>query len=218
MTLPSDRHVRRAEIEDLDQIQRVLADAFPDYPWTRWTVDARDHRNRIARLQRLVPDHVGLPYGQVWIASIASTIKGAAIWTDSRSPPAEHAWAGMASEQRSRRQPPRSVALCPSSAQSASPSARDGVTFEARVRRDLRAIRSTGPRCASIAQATSVPYRAHIGWNAATDVPVDVATVGCPRSSSPTAPDKQSQRCPVRTPVAAQLALTASRSRSTCPA
>ena len=101
MTLPSDLQVRRAEVEDLEEIAHVLADAFSDYAWTRWTVDARDHLERIERLQRIALEHVGFPYGQVWVAGTGSTIEAAAIWTDSRCPPPEHAWAAIVGEQRS---------------------------------------------------------------------------------------------------------------------
>lgn len=79
---------------------RVLAEAFSDYPWTRWTIDARDHRQRIEGLQRLTLERVGLPHGQVWIVDVDGTIEAAAIWMDSRTPPPERVWAGMASEQR----------------------------------------------------------------------------------------------------------------------
>lgn len=91
--------VRRAQLEELDELARVLADAFADYPWTRWTVDARDHRRRVEGLQRLTLERVGLPHGHVWVAG-AGTIEAVAIWTDSRTPPPARVWADMASEQR----------------------------------------------------------------------------------------------------------------------
>lgn len=79
----------------------MLADAFHDYPWTRWTVDPRDHRARVRELQRLAIEHVGLPYGEVWIAGTSDTIAAVAVWTDSRRPPPERAWAEIADRQRS---------------------------------------------------------------------------------------------------------------------
>lgn len=100
MSVPSGRRVRRAGIGDLDGIAQVLADAFSDYAWTRWTVDASDHRRRIEGLQRLALEHLGIPFGQVWVACTANTIEAAAIWTDSRCPPPEAAWAEIAGEQR----------------------------------------------------------------------------------------------------------------------
>jgi len=46
----------------------VLANAFTDYAWTRWTVDAEDHVERVRGLQQLFIDRVALPYGEVWVA------------------------------------------------------------------------------------------------------------------------------------------------------
>ena len=62
------RPVRKANTRDVDASYAVLADAFSDYEWTRWTVDADHHRSRIESLQRLVLERVVLPYGEAWIA------------------------------------------------------------------------------------------------------------------------------------------------------
>src|SRR3954465_6870188 len=77
--------VRRATEADAQRIGEVLADAFGDYPWTRWTIDARDHRRRIADLQRLSLERVGLPFGQVWVATLDDAIEAAAVWMHSAS-------------------------------------------------------------------------------------------------------------------------------------
>ncbi len=37
-------HVRAAALDDVPAAAEALADAFADYPWTRWTVDADGHR------------------------------------------------------------------------------------------------------------------------------------------------------------------------------
>jgi GNAT superfamily N-acetyltransferase len=100
MTEPLVPQLRSAVSEDLDEVAKVLADAFADYPWTRWTVDSRNHAERIEGLQRLVLERVGLPFGRVWVACVGARIEAASIWTDSRTPPPEHAWSGMADEQR----------------------------------------------------------------------------------------------------------------------
>jgi predicted GNAT family N-acyltransferase len=100
VTVGSVPEVLRAEVDDLDEVARVLAEAFSDYPWTRWTVDAREHQERIEGLQRLALERVGFPHGQVWTVSVAGTIEAAAIWMDSRSPVPERAWTDMAVEQR----------------------------------------------------------------------------------------------------------------------
>ncbi len=77
--------VRRAVEADLDAAASVLADAFDDYPWTRWTVDADDHRNRVEGLQRLALETFGLSFGEVWVAEVDDRIATVAAWNDSRA-------------------------------------------------------------------------------------------------------------------------------------
>jgi GNAT superfamily N-acetyltransferase len=73
--------VRRADRSDIDNAAAVLADAFADYAWTRFTVDADDHTARIYGLQRLVIERLALPYGEVWVAEDAGgAIASVAIW------------------------------------------------------------------------------------------------------------------------------------------
>lgn len=73
--------VRRADLQDVDAAAAVLADAFSDYAWTRWTVDADDHTARIDGLQRLFIEQIALPYGEVWVAEDErATIVSVAIW------------------------------------------------------------------------------------------------------------------------------------------
>ena len=72
--------VRRADAADLDATSAVLADAFADYAWTRWTVAGDGHRDRIEALQRLVIERIALPYGEVWVAEDERGVAGAAIW------------------------------------------------------------------------------------------------------------------------------------------
>src|SRR5262249_54182204 len=73
--------VRRAVHGDVDAASAVLADAFADYPWTRWTVESRGHAERVAGLQRLSMDQIALPYGEVWVAcDDGDTVLSVAIW------------------------------------------------------------------------------------------------------------------------------------------
>jgi len=73
--------VRRAVREDVPAIAAVLADAFADYPWTRWTVDAIDHRARVESLQELALLDLVLPYGEAWVHDDpAAGIVSAALW------------------------------------------------------------------------------------------------------------------------------------------
>jgi GNAT superfamily N-acetyltransferase len=74
--------VRRATVADLDPAADALADAFADYPWTRWTVDLDDHVDRVRALQRLFMERVALPYGEVWVATDdRGFVIAAAIWS-----------------------------------------------------------------------------------------------------------------------------------------
>ena len=85
--------LRRATVDDLDRCAVVLGDAFAEYPWTQWTVDGRDHVQRIEALQRLALQRLGLPFGQVWVAQVDGTVHSVAAWMDSavRIPDEVHA-------------------------------------------------------------------------------------------------------------------------------
>ncbi len=73
--------VRRADLQDADAAAAVLADAFADYAWTRWTIEADDHSARIGGLQRLFIEQIALPYGEVWVAEDErATIASVAVW------------------------------------------------------------------------------------------------------------------------------------------
>lgn len=73
--------VRRADASDVDEACAVLADAFTDYPWTRWTVDAERHGERIEGLQRLCMERITLPYGEAWVAcDEGDDIVSVAMW------------------------------------------------------------------------------------------------------------------------------------------
>ncbi|MCU1690530.1 MAG: GCN5-related N-acetyltransferase [Jatrophihabitantaceae bacterium] len=57
-----------------------MADAFADYPWTRWTVAHDNHVGRIAQLQTLMAGEVVLPYGELWVAERNGALVAAAAW------------------------------------------------------------------------------------------------------------------------------------------
>jgi GNAT superfamily N-acetyltransferase len=96
-----ERQVVRPAVErEIDEISELLADAFEDYPWTRWTVDHRDHRSRVQALQRLTIAELAMPYGEVWVGlDDDAAIVSAAVWMrpDSAVPPA--VWARIAPSQ-----------------------------------------------------------------------------------------------------------------------
>ena len=74
---------RPADSSDLPAAAEVLADAFSDYPWTRWTVSAVDHRQRLVALQHLALEHFGLAYGTVSVTTVDGELCSVAAWTDS---------------------------------------------------------------------------------------------------------------------------------------
>jgi hypothetical protein len=48
-----DLHVRAAALDDVPAAADALADAFAEYPWTRWTVDADEDTRRLTEPFRL---------------------------------------------------------------------------------------------------------------------------------------------------------------------
>lgn len=74
---------RIADTNDLDRAAEVLGDAFADYPWTRWTVDASEHQRRITALQRIALEHYALPFGAISVTTVAGEIQSVAAWSDS---------------------------------------------------------------------------------------------------------------------------------------
>ncbi|TWG93455.1 Acetyltransferases [Nocardioides sp. J9] len=76
---------------DVDDVAGILADAFADYPWTRWTVDGDRHVQRLEAIQRLCVAELALPYGEVTVAEDAGSVCGVAIWLDATAVPG-HVW------------------------------------------------------------------------------------------------------------------------------
>ena len=60
------RRLVQASPAEITALAATLAEAFENYPWTCWTVDSEHHEARLAAIQRLYLEHVGLPYGAVW--------------------------------------------------------------------------------------------------------------------------------------------------------
>ncbi len=80
--------MRRAAAEDLPALADTLAEAFADYPWTRWTVDGDRHAERLRGLYGVYLD-VALRFGQVWTTGDCA---GVAAWTWSPSDDAQAAY------------------------------------------------------------------------------------------------------------------------------
>lgn len=91
--------VRLATAADVPEIGTVMADAFADYPWTRWTVADDDHLARIAELQRLMASEVVLAYGELWVAELDSVLLAAAMWMRPDVEVPQYIWRDI--EQRS---------------------------------------------------------------------------------------------------------------------
>ncbi len=75
---PASVTVRPAALSDIPRAALTLSRAFTDYAWTRHTIDAHDHDQRIRGMQELFLTHVGLPHGHVWVADEGAAI---AVWT-----------------------------------------------------------------------------------------------------------------------------------------
>lgn len=58
--------IRPAGPRDLASAAATLASAFADYPWTRWSIPAADHLDRLERLQRIYLGHA-LAHGVVLV-------------------------------------------------------------------------------------------------------------------------------------------------------
>ncbi len=71
---------------DVARAAEVLGLAFHDYPWTRWTVDSRDHVARLTELQRLCLQHFGLPFGLVTVTEVDGVVQCVAQWADTTHP------------------------------------------------------------------------------------------------------------------------------------
>lgn len=87
-------HVRRATPDDVPAAAQVLADAFTDYAWTRWTVDPDAHVRRLTELQRLYLAAVALPRGEVDVGVSEEGLSAVAVWFRPSAVPAE-VWADV---------------------------------------------------------------------------------------------------------------------------
>ena len=77
---------RPAHADELARCADVLAEAFADSPWTRWTVDPTDHVDRVRALQLMSLQRLSMPYGQVWCTLSDGVVDCVAAWMDSATP------------------------------------------------------------------------------------------------------------------------------------
>ncbi|MGY1631051.1 GNAT family N-acetyltransferase [Geodermatophilus sp. SYSU D01186] len=85
-------HVRAAAPDDVPAAAEALADAFADYPWTRWTVDADGHGDRLRALHHLYLSAVAVPFGHVDLGEAGQELVGIAVWVPSTGVP-DGVWA-----------------------------------------------------------------------------------------------------------------------------
>jgi ribosomal protein S18 acetylase RimI-like enzyme len=87
--------VRPAAQYDVPAAAAVLADAFSDYPWTRWTVDADAHDERLRDLHRLFLSAIAVPFGRADLGQVGDELVSVAVWTPSTAVP-DDVWAQVA--------------------------------------------------------------------------------------------------------------------------
>ncbi|OMQ16247.1 hypothetical protein A7K94_0203850 [Modestobacter sp. VKM Ac-2676] len=84
--------IRPAAQDDVAAAAAVLADAFADYPWTRWTVDADAHDERLRDLHRLFLSAVAVPFGRVDLGEVGDELVSVTVWMPGTEVP-DDVWA-----------------------------------------------------------------------------------------------------------------------------
>ena len=74
--------MRPATPADVDRASDTLAAAFADYPFTRHTVSADHHADRLRAFQRIFVAEVGLPHG---VVHVSDDVDAVAVWTTPRT-------------------------------------------------------------------------------------------------------------------------------------
>jgi GNAT superfamily N-acetyltransferase len=91
--------VWRATTSDVLAAAGVLTEAFANYPWTRFTVAADNHLERIQALHRLLLERVALPYGTVHLATVGydrAEPDAVAVWLPPEPAVPEAEWTHLA--------------------------------------------------------------------------------------------------------------------------
>lgn len=70
--------VRPATEADVTRAVATLGRAFESYPWTRHTMSADRHIERLEKFNRLFIERIGLIWGRVWVADDGDAV---AVWT-----------------------------------------------------------------------------------------------------------------------------------------
>jgi ribosomal protein S18 acetylase RimI-like enzyme len=72
--------IRAARLPDAAAVGEALAEAFDDYPWTRWVAGEERRRERMARLYRLWSGIAGAETGATWLAEEDGEVLAVASW------------------------------------------------------------------------------------------------------------------------------------------
>ncbi|MCR8691886.1 GNAT family N-acetyltransferase [Rhodococcus rhodochrous] len=91
--MSNDHVVRPATVHDVEKATATLGRAFRDYPFTRYTVDGRDHETRVRDLQGLFLAEIGMRCGEVWVSDDVDAV---AVWTTPGSTGLAEAFASVA--------------------------------------------------------------------------------------------------------------------------
>lgn len=79
--------IRPATEADADAVGEVLAEAFDDYPWTRWVFGDGSRRERLRALYRITAGVAGAERRATWVVEQdAGAIVAAASWTRPDAP------------------------------------------------------------------------------------------------------------------------------------
>jgi ribosomal protein S18 acetylase RimI-like enzyme len=92
--------VRAAVREDVQAAAALLGQVFENYPWTTWTVEESDRRQRLSALYQVVLESVAVPFATAWVCERRSEgrseLVGAAGWLSPRADPPAPVWQELA--------------------------------------------------------------------------------------------------------------------------
>ena len=95
--------VRAAVPDDVGTAAELLGQVFESYPWTTWTVDESNRRQRLTRSYQVVLDSVAVPFATAWVCELhsggRSELVGAAGWLSPTADPPAPVWQELAATE-----------------------------------------------------------------------------------------------------------------------
>jgi len=70
--------IREATATDVEPAADTLTAAFADYAFTRHTISADRHLERLREFQRIFLTEIGIPHGRVWVSK---DLRAVAVWS-----------------------------------------------------------------------------------------------------------------------------------------